>query len=192
MTITNIEKTITFSQLKNIYAKLPAIIDDHDVKEIGLPALIIRGQYAQLVADSIINEIVKDQAIEIPYNHEGLTDKMWDRFAAPAVKEAINKLPLVKDDNEQNIVLTNMLFEMHEFLTKLEIRVRFDLANPENKSDDELQDQFNDLLEKGHDWIIRRLQHNQILTDSEADFTKLKQEDGYTFFDKGITLKLTA
>jgi hypothetical protein len=68
---------------------------------------------------------------------------------------------------------------------------QYDLANPENKSDDELQDQFNDLLQKGHDWIIRRLQHNQILTDSEADFTKLKQENGYTFFDKGIALKLT-
>lgn len=187
MKITNIEKTITFSQLKNIYAKLPAIIDDRDVKEIGLPALIIRGQYAQLVANSIINEV-----IEIPYNHEGLTESMWDRFTAPAVKDAIANLPLVKDDNEQNIVLTNMLFEMHEFLTKLEIRVRFDLANPENKSDDDLQDQFDDLLEKGHDWIIRRLQHNQILTDSEADFTKLKQEDGYTFFEKSIALKLTA
>lgn len=145
-----------------------------------------------LVADSIITEVVKDQTIEIPYNHEGLTEKMWDRFAAPAVKDAIAKLPLVKDDNEQNIVLTNMLFEMHEFLTKLETRVRFDFANPENKSDDELQDQFNDLLQKGHDWIIRRLQHNKILTDSEADFKKLKQEDGYTFFEKSIALKLTA
>jgi hypothetical protein len=177
--------TVTVAQLKKLVDVLPTNLpDDKTFTSQELKSLVRRGVYAQTLA----NLLVQTEMIQIPYNSEGIFENNWKDGKFDLVPyDQIRRIK--KNANlSKSVRLTSILVKMNAFLNSLQCWYTNDYVGEEDNSIEESFNNFNDLMQDAHDWVIARLLKAGVLRDGDlVDGTPLRQEDGYSFFtDFGI------